>query len=158
MRVRLLDIEKVRILINKKLQTRVPSLLSELADNVIENIKKIYASNKWINDFEIVKENSEYFVKYWTANEIKYNLETNITWLYRGLLAIYNKQTLDEQYIEEVSERNNVGFTGVDAYFLTQMAKTLEKRGTLSEKQTLVTRKKMLKYSIQLLKIAQKKI
>lgn len=78
--------------------------------------------------------------------------------LFRGLLAIYRRQTEDEKQVKTTIYRNKVGFSGCDAEILTSLAKWLESKGFLTEKQKKIARKKMLKYAGQLSKIATGKI
>lgn len=96
--------------------------------------------------------------KKWTKEEIRFNLETNNVWLFRGLLAIYDRQTEDEKSSELTKHENMVGFNGVDSNILTSFAKHYKQHGWLSKKQIEITRRRMLKYAGQLTKIAQKEI
>jgi len=75
-------------------------------------------------------------------------------WLARGILAIYAKQTDEEQHAETTIEDNGVGFNGVDAPFMTSIAKQLQQGRTLSPHQAAVCRKIMIKYCGQLERIA----
>ena len=72
----------------------------------------------------------------------------------RGLLAIYARQTADEQAAESTSHLNGIGFNGVDAPILSSFAKQLRARNWLSEKQLTLARRKMTKYAGQLARIA----
>jgi hypothetical protein len=90
----------------------------------------------------------------YTKEFIKTQLENDDTWLCRGIVAIFNKQTQDEQAAETTSQKNGVGFNGSDAEFLSSLAKQFQKKGTLSPRQIEFARKKMLKYSGQLTSIA----
>jgi len=94
----------------------------------------------------------------WTKEQIKEKIETDDTWLYRGLLAIYKLQTEDEKESGYTTKSNGIGFNGVDSEICSSFAQQLEKRKTLSPKQTAIARKIMKKYSGQLEKIANKKI
>lgn len=94
----------------------------------------------------------------WTKDEIKEQLMTNDEWLVRGLVAIYNKQTMDEQRVEETKHHNDVGFTGADGHFMTSVAKFYQRNRYLSDKQRFLVRKKMSKYAGQLADIANGKI
>jgi len=96
---------------------------------------------------------------------IRENLEASNAWLLRGLVAIYARQTADEQAAEITREHNGVGFTAFDAEILTSFAKQVERFNKtpaadrnyttpLSYKQTVILRKRMKKYAGQLLKIA----
>jgi hypothetical protein len=94
----------------------------------------------------------------YTVNQIKAQLQTDDRWLLRGLLAIYQRQTADEQVAQATIERNNVGFNGCDAQFLTDIAQKYQKYGRLSDKQIIAVRKCMLKYARQLTRIANKEL
>ena len=93
----------------------------------------------------------------WSIIEIKTKLVLEDKWLYRGLLAIYNRQTEEEKLIETTKENNGIGFSGCDAKFLSAMALTVMKYNKLTEKQLKYTRAKMLKYTGQLTRIANQK-
>ena len=92
--------------------------------------------------------------KKWKAEEIRFKLETDNVWLFRGLKAIYALQTDDEKASEVTKHENSVGFNGVDANILSSFAKQLLAEGWLSRRQIDMTRKKMLKYAKQLANIA----
>lgn len=96
--------------------------------------------------------------KIWTKEEIAEKLITDLKWLTRGILAIYNRQTYDEQQMLETKHHNGMGFSGADSRFLSAMAQNLQKGWNLSEKQIAVSRRMMKKYAGQLAKIANKKI
>ena len=90
----------------------------------------------------------------WTKETVKANMVKSDKWVVRGVQAIYALQTFAEQAANATTEDNGVGFNGVDGDFLSNMAKSAEKWGHLTPKQMMYTRKKMLKYSGQLAKIA----
>jgi hypothetical protein len=100
-----------------------------------------------------------------TTESVRNKLETNNQWLIRGLVAIYNKQEADEQVARQTKKANGVGFTGVDAFILSEFAVQVidwqEGRGkyrhALSLRQLALARKKMLKYAGQLARIANEK-
>lgn len=107
-------------------------------------------------------------MKTWTISKIKENLKRNDEWVYRAVVAIYNKQTEEEQFSEDTTEHNGIGFNSFDAHILSSFAKQIIKwennhncnkfREPLSKKQLLVARKKILKYSNQLTKIANNEL
>lgn len=87
---------------------------------------------------------------------IRHKLETDDAWLYRGLLAIYAGQTASEQLDKVTAERNNIGFNGTDAAFLSDLAERVKKYGSLrTEKQVAACRRAMLKYAGQFERIAK---
>ncbi len=100
--------------------------------------------------------------KIYSKEDFKVNLQTNDTWLIRGLMAIYAKQTEGEKFTGVASEQNNMGFTGIDAEFLSSLAEQVEKnvlkgvklQNSLSEKQKESLRKSMIKYAGQLHRIS----
>lgn len=92
--------------------------------------------------------------KVWTKDEIKHLLETNDRMVMKSIVKIYEKQTEDEKLAETTAHHNGVGFNGVDAELLSSYAKQILKGYTLSAKQMIWARKKIMKYSGQLTKIA----
>lgn len=88
---------------------------------------------------------------------IKEKLLTDNRWLYRGILAIYEKQTYEEKNAGNTIIDNGIGFNGADAFILSSFAKQLNQGRILSVKQLAIARKRMPKYAGQLLKIAKEK-
>ena len=101
-----------------------------------------------------------------TKESIRAKLATSDNWMTRGMVAIFKMQTIDEQATDQTREENGVGFTGCDAFILSQFAKQVidwqegrsDFRSPLSPKQTALARRKMVKYAGQLAKIANGKI
>jgi hypothetical protein len=75
----------------------------------------------------------------------------------RAVLAIYEKQTENEQATDSTAEQNGVGFNGADAGFGSSLAKQYAERGSLSPRQIACARKMMRKYAGQLAEIANAK-
>lgn len=96
--------------------------------------------------------------KKWTPEEIRFQIENNDPWLYRGLMAIYNRQTEDEKNSELTQHDNNVGFNGPDSNIMTRYAKRYQRYGMLYGSEKNDCRKRLLKYCKQLCKIANKVI
>ncbi len=106
--------------------------------------------------------------KTWNIDEIKENLIKDNIWVVRAVVAIYNYQTLDEQEQEETTENNGVGFNGCDGNIMSSFAKQIirynnntspvKHPSALSPKQMSIARKKIIKYSKQLTKIANGEI
>jgi hypothetical protein len=90
----------------------------------------------------------------WEKKTILHKITTDNRWLERGVLAIYAKQTIEEQRKDITIEHNNIGFNGADATFLSSIAQQLQKGRVLTDKQIFVTRKMMCKYAGQLTNIA----
>jgi hypothetical protein len=72
----------------------------------------------------------------------------------RAVLAIYARQTADERAIEATTMHNGMGFGAFDAEFLTSLAKRLESGRHLTPEQMKHARKKMLRYTRQLIEVA----
>jgi len=82
----------------------------------------------------------------------------------RAVLVLYARQTTDEQFLETTNESNSVGFNGTDAKILSSFARQiLDNRGNwpngkrLSPKQMGMARRKVQKYTRQLLEEAEAK-
>lgn len=86
------------------------------------------------------------------------NMQVHDAWITRGLVAIYEKQTADEQFVKTTKHSNGVGFTGSDAHFLSSLAQQYQYKGYLSAKQMKFARRSMKKYAGQLVKIVKGKI
>jgi hypothetical protein len=73
----------------------------------------------------------------------------------RALLYMFDRQTQDEQSSLTTSHTNGIGFTGVDAEFLSSVATRCRKYNQdVSPKQFPYVRKKLVKYSGQLVEFA----
>lgn len=94
--------------------------------------------------------------KVWTKDEIKALLEERDDAVIRGLLAIWKFQTTTEKDFQETREHNNVGFNAVDAGICSSFVAFYKKAGFLTKNQMVIARKKIMKYSGQLTKIANK--
>jgi hypothetical protein len=84
-------------------------------------------------------------------------LKTNEAWMFRGLVAIYQKQTFDEQKSKVTAHSNGVGFTGSDAAWLSAMAEAYLAKRFFSDKMRAGVKKAMPKYARQLVNIAEEK-
>ena len=85
---------------------------------------------------------------------LREQLATSDAWALKALLRIYAEQTNAEKAASTTSEDNGVGFTGLDAAFLTSLAKQYGVRGSLSPKQMVFLHKKIVKYAGQLLRFS----
>ena len=65
-------------------------------------------------------------------------------------LAIYGAQTADEQRSGGTYYQNGVGFTGADGGFGSSIARQINEKGSLTEKQVAALRRMMPKYWRQL--------
>jgi hypothetical protein len=85
-------------------------------------------------------------------------LSTNNRAVERGILAIFNKQTSDEQAIGHTKHNNCVGFSGWSAKPGTYYAKWLKSGRSLDGKHLDKARKICIHHATQLTKIANNQI
>ena len=74
-----------------------------------------------------------------------------------AVLAIFKRQTADEQATNNTSHNNSMGFNGLDAEFGSSLAKNIEKYGKLTPNQAGYARKLIGKYWKQLIEVAEAK-
>jgi hypothetical protein len=87
----------------------------------------------------------------WNREKVLDLLDRSDKAVWRAVHRIYQNQTAAEQTMEATVEQNGIGFNGADAEILTSFAKQYEQKGWLSPKQTALARKKVKKYTRQLL-------
>ena len=92
--------------------------------------------------------------KQWNREKIITLLDSSDKAIYRGILVIQSLQTAAEQLTDSTHVNNAQGWSGVDAQFMSGLAKGLRKYGRLTPKQLPFARKKMHKYARQLAKVA----
>lgn len=90
----------------------------------------------------------------WTEEEIRDYVQNNDKVLYGAIKKLYNEQTVDEKMAGETKHYNGVGFNGADSRFMSSLAEFLIRNGFLTDKQKYVARKRMVKYTKQLTKLA----
>lgn len=96
--------------------------------------------------------------KLWTPEDIRTKLQTDDRWLFKGIVALFERQTDQEKKVEDARITNNQGFNKPDSHKLTYYAKWILKHGALTGFHLEDARKRVLKYSGQLTKIANKEI
>ena len=78
---------------------------------------------------------------------VKHMLGTNKSWALKSLIKMFREsQTAEEQNAHTTNVYNDIGFSGVDAEFLSSMAEGYEKYGRLTDNQLPFLFKKMPKY------------
>jgi hypothetical protein len=92
---------------------------------------------------------------FWTKEKIAALLFTNDIAVERAIVAIYNRQTLDEQSSQETKHSNGVGFSGAHARLGTYLAKWIISGNHLNGKFLVKGRAMMMHYIGQLLEDAQ---
>lgn len=90
----------------------------------------------------------------WSEEEIKNLVQVNDKVLYGAIKRLYDEQTADEKAAGETKHYNGVGFNGADSKIMSSFAEFLNRTGFLTAKQKAVARKKMVKYTKQLTKLA----
>lgn len=90
----------------------------------------------------------------WKEEEIKQLIMVNDRMVCKSLIKLYECQTISEQADGTASVRNGAGFNGVDAPIMTSFAEFLNRSGFLTPKQIQICRKKLIKYTRQLTRIA----
>ena len=90
-----------------------------------------------------------------TKAYIKKMVTTDRSWTERAVVAIYERQTADEQQDGATRHNNKVGFSGPDAYILSEFARWLNSGKHISQKQLALAQKRIGKYAGQLLLIAR---
>jgi hypothetical protein len=93
-----------------------------------------------------------------TKDQIEVKIATDQKWLERAILAIFKKQTSDEQTAEQSKYQNLRGFNGPDAKRMTYYACWIKSGRHLSGYHLELARKRMKKYCGQLEKIANGEI
>ena len=93
-----------------------------------------------------------------TKESIQNLLLTNDIAITRAVIAIYKRQTVDEQDVESTKYINGIGFNSVDARYLSWCATyCIRNRKNLDGEHLIKCRKKMMKYWRQLVEIANAK-
>jgi hypothetical protein len=93
----------------------------------------------------------------WTKESIVALLDRSDVAVERAILAIYRRQTLDEQSSSETKHRNGIGFSGAHAPLGTYYAKWILSGRRLSGKHLVKARNMTKHYVAQLLQEAESK-
>lgn len=93
----------------------------------------------------------------WTAERIKNLLATNDKAVARGVIALYKRQTADEQNSEHTKHNNGIGFNQADARYLSYCARWAMSRYCLTGRHLEKARTRLMKYAGQLAEIANEK-
>lgn len=73
----------------------------------------------------------------------------------RGIVAIYKRQTAQEQNSDATLEHNNIGFCAFDASLMSLYAKQILEYGGLTQQQIKIARPRILRYTKQLADLAE---
>ena len=100
----------------------------------------------------------------WDKDKINALLLSKPQAIERALLVLLDRQTFDEQEQGDTKYNNGIGFTGVDAEFMTSLAMRVRRGYPLSPKQLACMQKtnakgycKLAKYHKQLIEEIEKK-
>lgn len=91
--------------------------------------------------------------KTYTTDDIKTLILTRDDAVKNALVRIYDYQTSQEKLSQNTIENNKVGFSGADGHILSSFAEFYKTRNYLSDKQIQFARKRLVKYSSQILRI-----
>jgi hypothetical protein len=84
----------------------------------------------------------------------KSKLGSDKRWAVKGMLKIYEYQTVAEKAIQDTREHNDVGFSGCDAEILSSFSEQVLMGRILSDRQMTLVLKKMPKYWNQLVQLS----
>lgn len=90
----------------------------------------------------------------WTKESIQQLLDENPEAVRRAIVAIYKRQTAEEQASLTTRVDNKIGFGAFDAEFLSSLAQRIERGWGLTDKQLAIGRNKIKRYWRQLAEIA----
>ena len=93
-------------------------------------------------------------MKTWTKDDIKILLAVSDKMVGISLVQIYNCQTEDEKLYKETSHDNGIGFNAFDSKILSSLAEFYLEHNYLSRNQLEVARRRLVKYSNQICKLA----
>lgn len=93
----------------------------------------------------------------YTKEFIKGKLSTDVQWMERAVLVLFEWQTRDEQRARETTEANGVGFSGTDGRYMSWVAEWLRKGNHLSGKHIEKVGHKLPKYWKQILRAIEAK-
>lgn len=85
-----------------------------------------------------------------TKDELLERINSDANWVAGALMALYQKQTMEEQAVKGTWHQNNAGFNAVDAGVLTDIAQYYERNGYLTDRQINFVRRLLRKYLAQL--------
>ncbi len=100
--------------------------------------------------------NKKKVTKY-NKEDIRRMITTNKRWTMRALVVLYQRQTEDEQETLSTKHDNGIGFNGIDAPFLSDLARTVMMNRGLSDKQIKAAQRIIGKYAGQLTEIANRR-
>jgi hypothetical protein len=92
----------------------------------------------------------------YTKEFIQSKLSTDVKWIERGIVVLYNLQTQDEKESTETKWENGVGYNSSDSRYLTYCAKWIMKGNKLSGQHLDKCSKKLPKYWKQIQSIILK--
>jgi len=93
----------------------------------------------------------------YTKEQIRAKITSDDKWAIRAILALYERQTMDEKAEGATKTTNGQGFSKFDAEFMSSLAEWYMNTGFLTEGQLSKAKPKLGKYAGQLYRIAQAK-
>lgn len=90
----------------------------------------------------------------WNETLIRARLDFDDRWVCHALKTLYERQTADEQDSGATRHVNGMGFSSVDGYFMSSLARQYIEKGWLSKKQIEAARRADIgKYWKQILEV-----
>jgi len=93
-----------------------------------------------------------------TISTIRAKVSSEPRWAERAILALYERQTAQEQQAERTIVLNRMGFNAFDAEILTSFARQIGRGQHLSDKQLRIAYRALPKYAKQLERISREKM
>lgn len=93
---------------------------------------------------------TQYTTQAQLISALRTQLSTNERQALKALVRLYDRQTRDEQEMEQTNHSNGKGFTGCDAKILTSLAKQYVAKKFLTPNQMVVLMRIIPKYARQL--------
>ncbi len=82
----------------------------------------------------------------YTKEFIQEKLSTDVRWMERGCVVLFNRQTTDEKMNNMTEHLNGRGFNGTDSKYLSYVSKYILKGGRLSGSHVEKVGRKLPKY------------
>jgi hypothetical protein len=87
----------------------------------------------------------------YTKEYIQEKLSSDVRWMERAVIVLFDRQTDDEQVTDSTVHQNGRGFNGTDSRYLTYVSKYLLKGGRLTGPHVSKVGRKLPKYWRQIL-------
>lgn len=90
-----------------------------------------------------------------TKEKLIHKIKTHRGWAATALIAVWKRQTAEEQRIKSVIFSNGKGFNSCDVFILSKISEYCLSTHRLTDRQWAIVRRRLPKYWKQLLEIAE---